>query len=335
MMIANMSQRLLVLLFGALALFAAIPAQAERAQPVKPYADPDREVMVPVEGGRVYVRVNGDLTPDAIPVIFLHGGPGGVHNGFAAMLGLANERPVIMYDQLDSGRSDQPNDPANWRVERFVDTLETIRQTLGVDRWHIVGQSWGSAIALEYTARYPKHSVSTVLGGTFISTPHWITDANLLIADLPKEKLLVLEACESDDPPPLQECSAVFSMLYSRYYERPASNPEARAYAQRIGGNGFNPVIYRGMWGPSEFSSTGTLKTYDATHLLREVDSKRTLFLIGQYDSARIDTVQDFVRLAPGAELAVVPGGSHGFMRDRPLETEAILRGWLARNDKP
>ncbi|MEO1045988.1 MAG: proline iminopeptidase-family hydrolase [Pseudomonadota bacterium] len=291
--------------------------------------------MVPVEGGRVYVRINGDLTSDAIPVIFLHGGPGGVHNGFAAMLGLANERPVIMYDQLDSGRSDQPNDPDNWRVERFVDTLETIRQTLNVDRWHIVGQSWGSAIALEYTARYPQHSVSTVLGGTFISTPHWITDANLLIADLPEEKLPVLEACESDNPPPAEQCRAVFTMLYSRYYQRVPSSEAARAYAVRIGGNGPNPIIYRGMWGPSEFSSTGILKTYDATHLLRKVDGKRILFLIGQYDSARIDTVQDFVRLAPGAELAVVPGGAHSFIRDRPLETEAILRGWLERNDKP
>ncbi|WP_299321327.1 proline iminopeptidase-family hydrolase [Parasphingopyxis sp.] len=311
------------------------PGQAGQARPVQPYADPDREVMIPVEGGRVYVRINGDLASDAIPAIFLHGGPGGIHNGFAAMLGLASDRPVIMYDQLDSGRSDRPNDPANWRVERFVDTLETIRQTLGVDRWHIVGMSWGSAIALEYTARYSQHSASTVLGGTFISTPHWITDANLLIADLPEEMHPVLEACESDDPPSPEQCIAVFTMLYSRYYERVPSSEAARAYAARVGGNGPNPVIYRGMWGPSEFSSTGTLRTYDATHLLRDVDGTRILFLIGQYDSARIDTVQDFVRLAPGAELAVVPGGSHGFMSDRPLETEAILSGWLARNDIP
>ncbi|MEM6827753.1 MAG: alpha/beta hydrolase, partial [Pseudomonadota bacterium] len=63
------------------------------------------------------------------------------------------------------------------------------------------------------------------------------------------------------------------------------------------------------------------------------LDGDKVLFLIGQYDSARIDTVQEFVALAPGAELAVVPGGGHSFLLDRPLETEATLRGWLSRKD--
>ena len=74
-------------------------------------------------------EVNGDLDA-APPVVFLHGGPGGAHNSLASMLGLADERAVILYDQLDSGKSDRPNDPANWRVERFVEGLETIRRTL-------------------------------------------------------------------------------------------------------------------------------------------------------------------------------------------------------------
>ena len=55
--------------------------------------------------------------------------------------------------------------------------------------------------------------------------------------------------------------------------------------------------------------------------------------MIGQYDSARIDTVQDYLALAPGAELAVVPGGAHGFYDDRPLVTLALLRSWLRRKD--
>ncbi|MEC9262111.1 MAG: hypothetical protein VYD53_12280, partial [Pseudomonadota bacterium] len=53
-----------------------------------PYAAAEKELMVPVEGGKVYVRLNGLAHKAAIPVIFIHGGPGGTHNGFAGMTGL-------------------------------------------------------------------------------------------------------------------------------------------------------------------------------------------------------------------------------------------------------
>ncbi|MEW6997872.1 proline iminopeptidase-family hydrolase [Colwelliaceae bacterium BS250] len=310
-------------------------AIAENDTLVAQYADPDLELMVPVEGGRVYVRVNGIIDKKVIPAVIIHGGPGGMHNKYMSMLNLANERPIILYDQLDSGKSDHPNDPANWRVERFIDELEAIRVKLDVERLHIVGHSWGAAIALEYTVRYPQHVASTVLGGTFISTPHWITDANLLVQKASAEVQTTLRACETKTPPPASACSKAYTALYSPFYEKPAASKEAVAYAESIGGNGFNTVIYNAMWGPSEFSSTGTLKTYDSVPLLQEVDGKRTMFLIGQYDSARIDTVQDYVTLTSGSELSVVPGASHNFFVDRPIATEGILRGWFKRNDKP
>lgn len=297
------------------------------------YAQPDQELMVVVEGGKVYVRVNGIINKKTIPAVFIHGGPGGTHNAFAGILSLADERPIILYDQLDSGKSEQPNDPANWRVERFVEELEAVRLELGAERWHLVGHSWGSAIALEYAARYPQHVASTVLGGTFISTPHWITDANLLVQKAAKKVKLTLGACETQTPPPESECDKAYTALYSQFYAAVAPSKEAVAYAAQVGGNGFNPEIYNAMWGPSEFTSTGSLKTYDAVQLLQRIDGKQTMFLIGQYDSARIDTVQDYVTLTPGAELGVVPGAAHGFIRDRPIATEAILRGWFKRND--
>jgi proline iminopeptidase/L-proline amide hydrolase len=57
------------------------------------------------------------------------------------------------------------------------------------------------------------------------------------------------------------------------------------------------------------------------------------MFVVGQYDEARIDTVQDFLALTPGAELAVVPGGSHAYITERPAVAEAILRDWMSRID--
>ena len=318
-------------IYFAIVIITLLPLFVSAKTP--PYAEPDKELMVPVEGGSVYVRINGDQHKSVSPVIFIHGGPGGTHNSFAAMTELAEDRMVIMYDQLDSGKSEQPNDPENWRVDRFVESLETIRKHLDIKRWHVVGHSWGSALALEYSAKYPKHIQSTVLGGTFISTPHWLMDAKLLVKAAPQTVQDTLIQCESEQPPKDNVCSAAYNKLYSVYYTSQPPSKAEQDYRKKIGGNGFNPVIYNAMWGPSEFSSTGVLKSYDATHLLADIDPLKTLFVIGQYDSARIDTVQDYLALAPGSELAVVPGAAHGIYDDRPQVTLAILRSWLKRKD--
>ena len=282
------------------------------------------------------MSVNGDLDATSSPVVFIHGGPGGTHTGFGGLTALADQRAVILYDQLDSGMSDRPNDPANWRVARFVSELEDIRKALKIERWHIVGHSWGAAIALEYAAAHPEHVASTVLGGTFISTPHWILGTNLLVRDLAPEVQRNILACEGDTPPRVETCKAAgqaFSAAYNGRADAPPLPPEAKVYRDRTKGKGFNETLYNSMWGPSEFSARSSLIGYDATPLLAKLDGTRTLFLVGQYDEARLDTVRDFVRLTPGAELAVVPGGSHSFGAARPVETEGVLRGWLARKD--
>ena len=134
---------------------AAVPGNA--AAPLLPGARlvPDRELMVAVPGGQVYVRINGDPGNGKPPIVMLHGGPGSSHWYFLNATALADDRAVILYDQLDSGRSQTKDDPANWRVERFVDELEAVRAALKVPRWHVLGASWGGTVALEYGARRP------------------------------------------------------------------------------------------------------------------------------------------------------------------------------------
>lgn len=321
------------------ALAIAAPLGAENSRPAAAtaaWAMPDRELMVPVKGGRVWVSVNGDTNAKAPPVVFINGGPGSTHVSFGGMTALADTRAVILYDQLDTGMSDHPGDPANWRVENFVAELEAIRQALGIEKWHVVGHSWGAAIALEYAAAHPARVTSAVLAGTFISTPHWILGAKLLIRDLPAETQRAIAACESATPPPAKSCEEadkVFMAAYNGRPDRPARSPEAAAYRARTAGKGGNGTVYNTMWGPTEFSATGTLKTYDGTPLLAKIDGRRTLFMIGQYDEAHLEIVRHFVTLTPGAELAVVPGGSHSSFGERPVETEGLLRGWLERKD--
>lgn len=318
------------LIAASIASLAAVPAAGRLAA----FPPPTREAMVLVEGGRIYARVNGDLAGPRPPIVMIHGGPGGTHGGFLEALPLASERAVILYDQLDSGRSDHPGNPANWRVDRFVDELEAIRNALGISRWHVMGASWGGTVALEYGARRPTGLASLVLASPLVSTKTWLADARTLIAQLPADVRDQLQRCGALTlPVPPRSCDAPTEAFYAAFNRRMPASPAARIYEQASGGRGFNETLYRTMWGASEFVSTGTLKDYDGEPLLAQLEGKRTLFLCGQYDEARPLTTGMFAARVPGAEFAVVPGAAHGLFNDRPDETLALLRFWLARQD--
>lgn len=112
----------------------------------------DQELRVPVRGGEIYVRVNGNLDGPRSPLVLVHGGPGGACWQMFPALPLAADRAIVIYDQLDSGRSGAPNDPANWTIDRYASELEAIRQTLGLTTFHLLGHSWGGMIAARYAA---------------------------------------------------------------------------------------------------------------------------------------------------------------------------------------
>lgn len=299
------------------------------------YPPPDRELMAAVPGGRVYVRVNGKLDGPRLPVVMIHGGPGGTHAGFLNALALADERAVILYDQLDSGRSDHPNERANWTVARFTDEVDAVRRALGIKRWHVLGGSWGGTIALEYGARRPPELAGLVLASPLISTRSWIADANALRRQLPADVQATLRQC--DPPAPITPaCEKATEVFYANFNRREPASEGAKAYAaaqKAAGSKGFNPVIYNAMWGSSEFVATGTLKDYDGEPLLAKLDGPHTLFIDGQYDEARPVTLGAFAARVAGAEFAVVPGAAHGFISDRPEEALGILRPWLERQD--
>ena len=82
-----------------------------------------------------------------------------------------------------------------------------------------------------------------------------------------------------------------------------------------------NEFIYNYMWGPSEFSPTGTLLTYENAEALRHIKVP-VLFTTGEFDEARPSTVQKFVEMVPGAEFIEVPNAGHGTLADN---TEVVV----------
>ena len=292
---------------------------------------PDREDMVPVPGGRAYVRINGNLAGPRPPVVFIHGGPGSSHWYFLNATAMAGERAVILYDQLDSGRSYHPGIAANWNVPRFVAELEAIRVALGVPRWHVVGTSWGGTVGLEYAAQRPPALASVVLQSPLVSTEVWLRDARILKDGMPPATRKLLDDCDKPGAASPEACDAATKAFYRRHVNLTEPGAEVASYRAALP-RAFSADIYNAMWGRAEFTATGTLKDYDGRPLLKQLDGARTLFLAGGHDEARPSTVEGFAREAK-ASFAVIPDAAHMAMGDNPAAYMRILRPWLATHD--
>lgn len=326
-------RRATLALLGAAAVGACTRARPAplNAAPLTAALPPDREEMVAVPGGRIYVRVNGNLNGPRPPLLMTHGGPGGHHGVFLPALALAEDRAIILYDQLDSGRSEKPADRANWNVPRFVDEIDPIRAALGLDRLHLLGHSWGGTIALEYGARRPAGLQSLILQGPLISTAAWLDDAARLRASLPPEVQARLTRCERQASAPGPECGEAVDAFYARFWRLRPPPAYITAYEQAHGLSS-NRDIYQTMWGPSEFQAPGTLGRYDGEPLLRRL-SAPTLFLIGASDEILESTARRFAAQVEGAELAIIPDAAHRIQTDQPQAYIAALRDWLRRHD--
>jgi pimeloyl-ACP methyl ester carboxylesterase len=202
-------------LCAGLGLFGGLP----RAGKASAYPDPERAGFVAVRGGQVWYRSNGmrHVVDGKLPLLVIHGGPGFSHHYLLALTALADDRPVIFYDQLDSGNSERPGDPANWTVERFVSEVDDVRAALGLDRLIVLGSSWGGTVAAEYAIGRPAGLVGLVLASPLISTPRWIADNTAYRKALPPDVQKMLDEHEAAGTTDSQEYQDAVMVFYRRH----------------------------------------------------------------------------------------------------------------------
>jgi proline-specific peptidase len=193
---------------------------------------------------------------------------------------LAIERPVIFYDQLGCGKSDQPADESLWRIERFVAEVDIVRRALGLEQIHLLGQSWGGWLAIEYMLTHPAGVVSLILASTSASVPQFVAETKRLKSELPAEiyeTMQRFEAAGDYHHPEYEEATMEF---YRRHVCRLDDWPGP--LLRSLDNLTANPV-YETMNGPNEFMVIGNLKEWDRTDQLGEI-TVPTLITVGRYD---------------------------------------------------
>lgn len=287
----------------------------------------DRDGRLEVPGGSVWYRIAGDR--QATPLVIVHGGPGATHDYLEPLDALADERPVVFYDQLGAGKSDAPDDMELWTNERLIAELGRILDGLSFDRVHLLGQSWGTIIAAEYALRSPERLASLILASPALSVPRYAAGAEALRAALPADVRAVLDRHEAAGTMDSDEYQKASMEFYVRHVCRldPWPDPLMRTFNQ------LNQAIYERMQGPSEFQITGIHKDYDVTDRLGEL-TVPTLFLCGRHDEIRPEDTAWYHNLVPGSELVIFEESSHMPHLEEPDRFQRVLRDFVHRAEQ-
>ncbi len=133
--------------------------------PVEPF---DQRMLEVGDGHRVYVEQCG--APAGVPVLVVHGGPGGGCSPAMRRYFDPNTYRIVLFDQRGCGRS-RPNASVEANTTwHLVADMEAIRRALGLSRWLLFGGSWGATLSLIYAIKHPERVAGLVLRGVFLMT---------------------------------------------------------------------------------------------------------------------------------------------------------------------
>lgn len=300
--------------------FGAAAAAAPRAFAAQPVT----EGRAKVPGGTIYWKKVG--SGSKTPLLTLHGGPGAAHNYLLPLAALADERPVIFYDQLGCGKADSPPDEKIYTIQRSVDEVDAVRQALGLEKIHLFGHSWGSMLAIEYMCQGRGKGVQKlILGGALASVPQANAGQMRLIAAMPNgdgAKLHALEKAHKENTPEYQKLVDEF---YALHVMRVPATPDAQASFDALG----KSIAYRVMNGPNEFTIVGVIKDWDRRKDLGRI-KRPTLIVTGTYDEVTLDCHETIHKGIKGSKLVVLPGCSHMAMVEKPELYVETVRKFIA-----
>lgn len=131
--------------------------------PVEPF---DQRVLDMGDGHRVYFEQSGN--PGGLPVLVVHGGPGGGSSPAMRRYFDPNIFRIVLFDQRGCGKSRPHAEIENNTTWHLVSDMERIREEIGIDNWIVFGGSWGATLSLLYAQAHPERVIHIVLRGVFL-----------------------------------------------------------------------------------------------------------------------------------------------------------------------
>ena len=288
--------------------------------------EPDETIEVAVDGYKVvaYSFGSGDDV-----LLCLNGGPGlpcdYLRESHAPLADQGYR--VVAYDQLGCGASDKPEDASLWTITRYVEEVEAVRTALGLGKVHMLGQSWGGWLTIEYGVTYPENLATVILCNTCGDMPHLISELDRHRAALGPETVAMMQRHEADGTLDHPEYEAAITLLDHRHVCRLQDWPAPLMRSLED----LNHDIYDVMQGPNEFLYTGNLKDWNRIPDMHRIACP-ALIVVGQHDELTPACAMRMKLALPDATVAVFPNSSHTPFFEEPGAYRETLLDFLAEH---
>lgn len=291
----------------------------------------------------LYVEECGN--PAGLPVLFIHGGPGGGCEAYHRRFFDPEIYRAVLFDQRGCGRSTPHAEVAGNDTWALVSDMERIREHLGIERWLLFGGSWGSTLALAYAETHPERVLGMVLRGIFLCRPHEIRwfyqdGANRLFPDYWVEYLR---------PIPEEERSDLVQAYHRRLFgdDEVARMAAAKAWSRweaRTSTLLPRKEIVDHFSDPYTALAMARIECHyfvndsflEPNQLLRDahrIASIPGIIVHGRYDVVcPVENAWELHEVWPGSELRIIPDAGHSAAE--PGITDALLRALSAMAER-
>ena len=281
------------------------------------------EGYVKILGFNLFYRTYGRPTKGT--VLCLHGGPGATHDYLLSLEDLAQfGYRVVLIDQLGCGKSDRPRGTGLYTIAHNVEEVEGVRRALRLGTVHLMGSSYGGALAIATALKYQRNLRSLIVTGGLASVPLTVREMRRLVNRLPpkvRETIAKYEALEDYRNP---KYLAAVDVFYRRYVCRLPVWPREVTYSfEHLSG-----PVYFTMNGPNEFTIIGTIKDWDVTDQLPRIHIP-TLITVGRYDEVTPRVAESIHRGITGSKLVRFEKSAHLAMWEERSHYIEVLRNFL------
>lgn len=285
------------------------------------------ESDVPFRGWRVWRGIAGQASARP-PLVCIPGGPGMPHDYLETLAPLGEERPIVFYDPLGSGRSDRPAG-VDWSLALFSEELSVLAASLGVDSLHLFSHSMGSLILLGAIDLPMPRLLSVVMASPIIDVPAYLAEVRARVLPLVPD----LEALMRAERDPRLRQTLGYAQLMHQFLERHICRVAPSPACLNRSFRGLNRAAHLQMKGGSLFYVTATAEL-DLSPRLPSL-TMPALITCGEDDLTTPGTCRAFQRLIPNCELAIFPGCTHMPHLEDPARYREQLSRFLRAADPP
>jgi proline iminopeptidase len=281
------------------------------------------ERYVKVLGFKLFVRSYGE--PAKGTILCLHGGPGATHDYLLSLEDLAQfGYRVVLMDQLGCGKSERPRGTSLYSIEHNVEEVEGVRTALRLGKIHLLGSSYGGALAIATALKYQRNLRSLIITGGLASVPLTVREMNRLIKRLPPKTRAAIAKYEAAKDYENPKYLAAVMEFYRRYVCRLPIWPKEVVYSF----DHISRPVYHTMNGPNEFTIIGTIKDWDVTDQLPKIRLP-TLITVGRYDEVTPAVARSIHRGIQGSKLVQFEKSAHLAMWEERARYIQVVRDFL------